>query len=107
MEERKLNSSLIDALRKGGTYTFVVKVSERSRPSTLAFVADIEETYQNATVKLGEDDISEEGVQEQIASFMGEHCVASILYNGVEVWHNSPSHRKHICFDDSSTKSSI
>ena len=107
MKARILDSSLINVLRKGGTYTFVVKVSEKLRPSTLAFVADIEETQQPATLELREDWILEEDVQKQIDDFMKEHSVVCILHNGKEVWHSQSSHRKYIYIDGSSTPSCV
>ena len=105
MKARILDSSLINALRKGGTYTFVVKVSEKWRPSTLAFVADIEETQRPATLELGEDWILEEDVQKQIADFMRANNVIRILYNGGEVWSGKSSQSKYIYIDGSSTNS--
>ena len=105
MEARILDSSLINALRKGGTYTFVVKVSEKWKPSTLAYVADIEETQRPATLELGEDWILDEDVQKQIADFMKDNNVARIMHNGREVWSPESSHRKYIYIDGSSTKS--
>ena len=105
MNARILDSSLINALRKEGTYTFVVKVSEKWKPSTLAFVADIEETQRPATLELGEDWILEEDVQKQIDDFMKDNHVVRILHNGREVWSRESSHRKYIYIDGSYTNS--
>ena len=105
MNARILDSSLINALRKEGTYTSVVKVSEKWKPSTLAFVADIEETQRPATLELGEDWILEEDVQKQIDDFMKDNHVVRILHNGREVWSRESSHRKYIYIDGSSTNS--
>ena len=72
-----MEQSMIDALKRGGSFTFVILVKRNA----------VEETRRNDVIELENNDINDPEVQAELKQYLAENDVISILLNGREVWH--------------------
>jgi hypothetical protein len=98
MSERILEQPLIDALKCGGSFTFVVRVRQKRVPGDFPYTSKVEEeTRRDDIIEFDQNDIYNMEVQQELKEYMDENDVVLIKLNDKEVWHEKP--KKYITLD--------
>lgn len=88
-----LEHSIINALQKGGSYTFTILVNTKCEGPIVEpdfLPKSVTETLRDDVVELEKNDILDEDVQKQFESYFKENHLRAIKLDGKVIWKETP-----------------